>query len=263
VLDLWLSEGLRNVRFTGGEPTIYAGLKSLVSRAKAGGCERVAISTNGSAPTGEYDDLMDAGVDDFSISLDGGCCSIGDEAAGVPGAWASAVETIRHLAQKCYVTVGMVFTEGNVEECLDAVLFADSLGPADIRVIPSAQYNKALRLLSGLHGRILERHPILAYRVNNITAGRHVRGLRNGDCGKCWLGLDDMAVAGGKHYPCIIHLREGGDPIGEVGQDVRTQREEWVARHDPHADPICAGNCLDVCVDYNNAAQRYRDEETQ
>jgi len=87
-----------------------------------------------------------------------------------------------------------------------------------------------------------------------LKAGRNVRGIFGGNCRKCWLALDDMAVAGKWHFPCIIHLREGGDPIGEVGPDMRNERLQWIFEHDSIADPICAKNCLDVCVDYNDIA---------
>jgi len=53
-VSYWISEGLKNVRFTGGEPTLYRGLTELVSMCKAGGVERIAISTNGSHTQRKY-----------------------------------------------------------------------------------------------------------------------------------------------------------------------------------------------------------------
>jgi len=254
VVDYWISQRLKNVRFSGGEPTLYSGLSKLVSAAKAGGIENIAISTNGSADRDLYKKLIDAGTNDFSISLDGGCCSVGDKMAGKSGSWETVVENIRYISSKTYVSVGMVFTEENIGDCVEAVKFADSLGVSDIRVIPSAQYNRALLKLADLPEEILSKYAILRYRINNVRNGRHVRGLKEKDCSKCWLGLDDMAVAGGYHFPCIIHLREGGDPIGKVGETTRQDRLDWVMRHDAKADPICAKNCLDVCIAYNNKA---------
>jgi len=256
-LDMWIAEGLRNVRFSGGEPTLHPALGELVDRCREGGVERVAISTNGTAEMAAYHDLVDRGVNDLSISLDGGCCAVGDRMAGcVAGAWERAVRTIREMSRRTYVTVGMVFTEDNVGVCEEAVRFASGLGAADVRVILAAQYAWALASLDGLPDATLARHPILGYRVRNAAAGRPVRGIREGDCRRCRLAMDDMAVAGRWHFPCIIHLREGGDPIGEVGPEMRDERARWVEAHDGRADPICRSNCLDVCVDYNNAACR-------
>ncbi len=250
----WLDQGLQNVRFSGGEPTLYKGLVDLVRMCKAGGVKRIAISSNGSAKWEVYEQLLAAGVNDFSISLDGGCCSTGDKMAGKPGQFPIVTENIRRLSAETYVTVGMVFTDDNVNECIDAVLFADSLGVSDIRVIPAAQFNQALVKLANLPESVLDKYPILRYRIENVRSGRHVRGIGPDDSKHCWLALDDMAIAGGCHFPCIIYLREGGDPIGKVGPNMRAEREAWAHDHDCSTDPICSTMCLDVCVDYCNAA---------
>lgn len=89
-----------------------------------------------------------------------------------------------------------------------------------------------------------------------------MRGLSPGDSNRCRLVLDDMAVAGGKHYPCIIYLREGGQPIGEFGtQNMRQERAAWSAAHRSDEDPICSRNCLDVCIDYNNRYEELHGRE--
>ena len=63
-----------------------------------------------------------------------------------------------------------------------------------------------------------------------------------------------MAVAGNNHYPCIIYLREQGNPIGKIENInlIRQQRMEWIKNHNTHENEICKNNCIDVCVDYNN-----------
>jgi len=255
IVKLWTDDNLRNIRFSGGEPTLYKNLVKLVAQAKDGGVERCAISTNGSADWELYKELIEAGVDDFSVSLDGGCCATGQKMnGGISGVWDKVISNIARISKLTYCTVGMVFTEDNVNECLDAVRFAVGLGVSDIRVIPSAQYNKALTMLADLEG--LNSFPILKYRINNIRNGRHVRGIEKDDKTRCRLALDDMAVIKDEHFPCIIYLREGGDPIGEVGPNMRAERLEWVENHIPAEDSICSKNCLDVCVDYNHVAGR-------
>lgn len=248
IIDLWLSEDLQNIRFSGGEPTIYPYLSDLVSRCK--GVSHIAISTNGSASLDYYKKLIQLGVNDFSISLDSGCCNIGDKmTGGIKGSWKHTVDIIKVLSKETYVTLGMVFTEQNITTCLEDVLFADSLGVSDIRVIPAAQYNKALITLSNLSSSILSKYPILSYRVNNIRNGKSVRGTERHSCP---IVLDDMAVVGDLQYPCIIYLREGGKPIGKMSNNFRLDRYNWYLRHNPAEDSICSENCLDVCVDYNN-----------
>ena len=253
-LDRWFAEGLRNVRFSGGEPTLHRDLPRFIDMCRDAGVERIAVSTNGSASISLYELLASKGVNDFSISLDGCCASVGDKATGTRGAWDRTVRTIQEVSKMTYTTVGMVFTEDNVAQAMDAVMFARSLGVHDVRVIPSAQFNRALTQLADLPPEVLDDYPILRYRIDRLKRGKHTRGIPDGNYDRCCLMLDDMAVAGKWHFPCIIYLREGGDPVGEVGPNMRHERAEFIRRHKPWENPICKEMCLDVCIDYNKKA---------
>lgn len=252
VLSLWAKDGLRNVRFSGGEPTLHPNIKEIIAFSRSLGVKRIAISTNGSAPLSLYQELISLGVNDLSVSLDACCSSVGKRmCGGVEGAWEKVVSNIRELAKLTYVTVGMVLTADNADIVRESVLFAHSLGVADIRVIPSAQGGKALGGLGDLPKEVLDAHPILAYRVRNMLEGVSVRGLGEGDWNRCPLVMDDSAVSGNWHFPCIIYLREKGNPIGRIGPTMREERVKWAREHDCLADPICRGNCLDACIAYN------------
>lgn len=251
-LDIWISQGLKNIRFSGGEPTLYAHLGELVSKCKAGGVERIAISTNGSRPFNLYEDLIERGVNDFSISLDACCATFGNQMAGVEGKWEIVTENIRRISALTYVTVGVVLTPDNVGEVRKIIEFAHELGVADIRIISAAQYNELLEGLSGISDEILEAHPILKYRVQHFNEGRNVRGIEEYDSHRCYLVRDDSVVAGQWHFPCVIAMREGCQPIGKIGPNMREERLAWFERHNSFEDPICRQNCLDVCIDYNN-----------
>ncbi len=247
----WQRNGLQNIRFSGGEPTLYRGLGELVSLA-AMSCKRIAISTNGTAHRDLYDNLLRRGVNDFSISLDACCSETCDKMAGKAGVLNKILDIIHFLAARTYVTVGIVLTPENEGEIESTVSAAQSLGVADIRIIPAAQWKPKLDCKLNADAR----YPIFTYRLNNLLHGRSVRGIGQSDCHQCRLVLDDMAVVGKHHYPCIIYLREQGDPIGEFTNidDVRVQRAEWSENHNCYDDPICRNNCLDVCMDYNNRA---------
>jgi MoaA/NifB/PqqE/SkfB family radical SAM enzyme len=258
VIDLWADDGLVNIRFSGGEPTTHPDLMEMIRHAKARGVQRIAISTNGSMKPQLYRGLVEAGANDFSVSLDACCADGGDQMAGVTGRFNRVVENIRMLSTMTYVTVGVVITEDNVKDVGRIVRFAHDLGVADIRVISAAQYNALLEGVSDIEQEILDAHPILRYRVNNIRSGRNVRGLREGDAETCYLAQDDSVVVGGLHYPCVIHMRERGAPIGVVGPNMRAERVRWMKNHNPHKDPICKGNCLDVCIDYNNKVKELK-----
>ena len=252
IVRRWTMQGLKNIRFSGGEPTLWKGLTDLVEYARSRGVERIAISSNGSASQEQYQELIDAGVNDFSISLDACCAEDGDKmAGGIKGVFNTIAENIAWLSDRVYTTVGVVLTEENVDTINNIIRFADDLGVSDIRVIPAAQDGSRLQDVQ-VDIDLMEKYKILAYRVNNMIAGKPVRGLSASDSSKCGLALDDMAVMGDSHYPCIIYMRELGKPIGKICSTFREDRLEWYKNHDTKADPICSKNCLDVCVHYNN-----------
>jgi hypothetical protein len=158
---------------------------------------------------------------------------------------------------KKYVTVGVVLTKANIEKIYGIVALCDKMGVSDVRIIPSAQDDMFLENAKLLDDWMLEKYPILNYRVSNIKKGRHVRGLRESDR-RCYLVMDDMAVMGEYHYPCIIYLREGGKQIGKIADDFfRGDRVTWSREHDCYEDEICRKNCLDVCIDFNRRCAEY------
>lgn len=259
IIKLWTKDNLRNIRFSGGEPTLYKGLVNLVKLSKELGVERIAISTNGSASKKLYDELLEAGVNDFSISLDSCCASDGDIMAGVKGQWDKVIDNIKYLSSKTYVTVGVVLTDDNADKVNDIITFADSLGVADIRIIPAAQNGDKLKNVY-VSPELLVKYPILKYRIDNLNEGKSVRGLSETDNDKCPLVLDDSAICEGNHFPCIIYCRESGKPIGKVGPNMRQERLEWYLNHNTKTDSICSKNCLDTCREYNLKYKEFHKE---
>ena len=253
-IDLWCeNEPLENIRFSGGEPTLHRNIVEVIEYAKFKGITRIAVSTNGSNKMELYRKLIDAGVNDFSISLDACCADIGDKmAGGVKGAWEVVIDNIREISKLTYVTVGVVLTQDNIGGLLDTIQFAHDLGVADIRIISAAQYNRPLTELESISQEILDAHPILKFRVNRFIAGYNVRGISETDSHKCALAYDDSIIAGDFVFPCIIYMREKGAAICKVGPDMRQKRIDWLKNHDSFKDPICKANCLDTCVLYNN-----------
>ena len=257
-IDLWcLNMPLENIRFSGGEPTLHKNIVEIIAYAKSKGITRIAISTNGSNKIELYKQLIEAGCNDFSISLDACCADDGDKmAGGIKGSWAKVVENIEAISKLTYVTVGVVLTPENIDKTIDTIRFAHNLGVADIRIISAAQWNKPIPRLNEVETEIKEAHPILKYRIKHFAEGRNVRGMIEADSKKCALVLDDSVIAGDFHFPCVIYMREKGEPIGKVSETMRTERAEWFKKHDCFKDEICKNNCLDVCIDYNN---KYRE----
>lgn len=247
ILEYWISEGLKNVRFSGGEPTLYKKLPDLVKIARRGKVEHIAISTNGSSNFDFYQHLINEGVNDLSISLDACCSNIFDMMSGTKHKWDTIINNIEKLSVLTYVTVGIVINNNNIKELSKIINFAHKLGVADMRIITLVSYNKKIQIK--IPKKNLEIHPILKYRMAN---NHRIRGLTLKDARKCRLVLDDMAVYNSKHYPCIIYLREGGQPIGYITNKTRTDRLQWYNNHNSWTDNICRRNCLDVCIAYNN-----------
>jgi len=156
-----------------------------------------------------------------------------------------------------YVTASIVFTEENVEQADKIVSFAHELGVADIRFVTASHSEQLILKLQGISSDILDKNPILKYRIKNLKAGRPIRGLQPSDAHKCYLVLDDSVASGKWHYPCGVYFREGGKPIGEVNPSMRHQRAEWFKSTDTHADTICAQFCSDFYIEYNNRCEEF------
>ena len=259
VIDMWTSGNLHNVRFSGGEPTVWPHLLELVKYTRRYDCfDHIAISTNGSASIETYMELVEAGANDFSISLDACCSKTADAMAGVNSQFDHISEIIHELSKHTYVSVGVVLAKENNDELEKIIGYASSLGAKDVRIIPSAQSDHFLK------ADVDTDLPILKYRIQHLREGRHVRGIQKHDCGKCHLVKDDMVILGGKHFPCVIYMREQGRAIGDVYgktlKEIRAERKEWFNRVDTHLDPICSKNCLDVCIDHNNKVEEFASE---
>lgn len=128
--------GIRKVRFTGGEPTLYKELPELVSFAKSlSGDMQVAITTNGLLLDRLAELLADAGLDSVNISLDTnnrakftritGSDLLHQVMAGIE----AALKHIPLVKLNCVVMAGV-----NDDETETLIRLADSLG-IDIRFI--------------------------------------------------------------------------------------------------------------------------------
>ncbi|MDY0270198.1 radical SAM protein [Trichloromonas sp.] len=258
-IDYWCeNEPLENIRFSGGEPTLHPNIKEIVKYSKEKGINRIAISTNGSNNLELYKQLINLGVNDYSISLDACCSEDGDKMAGdIKGSWDIVINNIKEISKLTYVSVGIVLNEMNIDKTIDTIKFADSLGVSDIRIISSAQFNQPIPRLNEVPETIKEKYPILRYRIDNFANGINVRGLTENDSHKCHLMLDDSVIAADFHFQCVIHMREGGKPIGKVGPNMRQERYDFIQSFDTHKDPICKKNCLDVCRFFNSRYDYY------
>ena len=71
ICRLLASKGLKKVKITGGEPLVRRGVANLIKQIKdIDGIESVTITTNGVLLTEQYHNLVGAGADSITVSLD-------------------------------------------------------------------------------------------------------------------------------------------------------------------------------------------------
>jgi cyclic pyranopterin phosphate synthase len=62
--------GLDQIKYSGGEPTLYDGLGRLIRKNKQDGVKNVSVTTNGILLEDRAEELVKAGVDEINITLD-------------------------------------------------------------------------------------------------------------------------------------------------------------------------------------------------
>jgi MoaA/NifB/PqqE/SkfB family radical SAM enzyme len=204
------------------------------------------MSSNGSADHDLYRRIVDAGCNSFAVSLDT-CCE-GERQEDFDRV-VGAIKLLVSLGAD--VQIGTVFDDANKDESNKIVQFISDLGVSDIKVGTASQQKDAAVDLSGVSD-LFGKHRILRYRADRFNNGRGMRGLRDSDCSKCYLALDDITVKGNKHYPCAVYLREGGEAIGAVGDGMMKERRAWFEKHNSLGDSICREFCMDFKCDLNN-----------
>lgn len=70
IARLFVANGVRKIRLTGGEPTIRKDLVEIVERLSALGLESLGMTSNGIALSRKLPDLVKAGLTHLNISLD-------------------------------------------------------------------------------------------------------------------------------------------------------------------------------------------------
>jgi hypothetical protein len=153
------------------------------------------------------------------------------------------------------LNVGVVLNNDNIEYCKDILSFVSDLGVADIRIMTATSYNKIVKL--ELPDEILNKHPILRYRVNNFNNGLNMRGSQLSKCNKCYLVWDDITLVGNNHFPCAVYAREKGAPIGKVSENLKEERMNWFKNHDSFKDEICLKYCMDFKCRFNKTVDDY------
>ncbi|MCU7495317.1 MAG: radical SAM protein [Ignavibacteria bacterium] len=101
MLDIAFRYNIRDIDFSGGEPTLRKDLPELISYAKEKGFRRICIITNGTR-TSKSDylkSLMEAGLNEILISLHGHKAEVHDELVEAKGSFNKMLSTLENCVQ--------------------------------------------------------------------------------------------------------------------------------------------------------------------
>jgi MoaA/NifB/PqqE/SkfB family radical SAM enzyme len=233
---------LQHVQLTGGEPTLYPQLSSFCKFITDHGV-KVGLSSNGSADFEFYKKLS---VDMFSISLDDYDNDILIKRGYLDPE--KIIYNIKKLSKIAYVNIGLIIDSLNVDRIQNIISFILNLGVADIKLSVSTKDEIKPQFDLNLD---FNKYPILNYRVDRFRRGLNMRGMYDSDDFKCHLVKNDISIVGKYHYPCLLYAREGGNPIGYLGDNVYFNRTRWFEQHNPINDPICKKYCMDFKCAFN------------
>lgn len=137
IADLFVKEGVRKIRLTGGEPTVRKDIVDIVGQLKQlADLEQIAITTNGLTLTRQLPALQRAGLDALNISLD----TLREERFEIftrRKGWMRVMASIDLAVQLGYnpVKVNCVIMRGrNDDEIIDFIDFTKER-PIDVRFI--------------------------------------------------------------------------------------------------------------------------------
>jgi MoaA/NifB/PqqE/SkfB family radical SAM enzyme len=132
--------------FVGGEPTLVPELAELVGRARRRGIEHVVVQTNGRrlASAGYAEQLAEAGVTGFEVSLHGPNEAVHDYHTAVPGSFRQTVAGLyRVRGTRVPFVITTVVTRSNFRHLSEIVRVVHTLGARAIRFAAVEPYGSA------------------------------------------------------------------------------------------------------------------------
>jgi radical SAM protein with 4Fe4S-binding SPASM domain len=125
-IDILWDNGIPQVVFTGGEPTLREDLVELIDHAK----EFVTgLITNGRKLPGLAQDLIRVDLDYIQVSLESSDAQIHDHMVGVDGAWQETTAGIKAaMSAGLEVITNTTLTKDNIEAFADTITFGGQFG---------------------------------------------------------------------------------------------------------------------------------------
>ncbi len=130
VLDKVWELGVPHITFTGGEPTLRKDLVKLVEYAEDLGIVTGIISNGRNFKDKKLvNDLVNAGIDHFQITLESHDPNIHDKLTRVKGSWAETVEGIKNIIPTpVYIMTNTTLSPHNINDIDKTIEFLASLG---------------------------------------------------------------------------------------------------------------------------------------
>lgn len=158
--------GVKKVSFTGGEPTLHPGLVDIIRVLSQGGA-RCSLTTNGSRLTGGLGrSLIEAGLRQMRLSIDGPTAQIHDQSVGVSGAFENLKQGVAEvkaaaesIGSKLKININTVVCGLNIDRIEELVHLTADWGAREL-------------LLMGLHQSHLSDERMTALDVEAETLMR-------------------------------------------------------------------------------------------
>ena len=131
-------ENLRLIRFTGGEPLLCKKLERFIKKCHQRGI-RTSVITNGILLNEKLDQLVESGLDQIVVSVDGSTPAIHDPLRGVKGLWTTIDGALARIAStypQLHTRVNTVASERNLMDLQNMVGWLDARGVEQWSVIP-------------------------------------------------------------------------------------------------------------------------------
>ena len=157
-------KGVREIDFSGGEPTVHPDLPELIAAAKQLGMERVCIITNGwrLAERGYFQELRNAGLDEALFSVHGSSADVHDQLTAVPGSFERIARGMKNaLDLGVVVRTNTVVNRINLDDLLEISRFVAAHLPVQVNFITVNDWCYAKHLVDALMVRYSEMAPRL------------------------------------------------------------------------------------------------------
>lgn len=138
IVDESVKAGIKLIRFTGGEPLLHPDIGWIIKKIKDKGIKTSLIS-NGFLLPKKYQQLLDMGLDQLILSLDGSTSEIHDKLRNLPGVFENLTEGIKLIRSqkgKLLIRINTVVSPFNIKDLKNIWKLISKIGVDQWSIIP-------------------------------------------------------------------------------------------------------------------------------